>query len=218
MSSGDDIFTDPDSSDDYYADEPFSINAIIPTRGPYTSSWCDSASILWSGDLIERGKFRAADALLLAFTVDVGMKLYIAGGIQHSVLNISDDSGLVWTILSMVRHSLLVQVKRHGWGESDVMASVERFFLATASAFPSIRERFDIAFHQNIQDPCFKRLFARDIYLSCNGRNRREILRKTYRWVYGEWPEEVCAKTIEQDKEDLQRPPITIRQWVFDHN
>ncbi|USP76750.1 hypothetical protein yc1106_04024 [Curvularia clavata] len=218
MSSEDDISTDHDFSDEDDDDEPFSINAIIPTLAPHTSSWNDSASVLWSKDLIERGYFRATDSLLLAFTVDVGMKLYIVGGIQHSVLDILDDSGLVWTILNMVRNSLLDKVKLHGWGKGDIMASVECFFLAATTAFPSIRERFEIAFLQNIQDPRFKQLFAIEILFFCSCRNRREILRKVYRWVYGEWPESICAKKIEDIEKDLVRPPITIRQWVFNHN
>lgn len=216
MSSEDDIFTNPDFLNDCDEDEPSFINAIIPTPGPYASLWNDSASVLWSNDLIERGRFTTTDALVLAFTADVGMKLYIVGGIQHSVLHILDDSGLVWTLLNMVRNWILDQVKLYGWCKDDVMASVERFFLMATTAFPSIRERFVIAFRQNIQDPSFKRLLARQIPFLRS--QKREILRKVYCWAYGEWPEGVCMKKIEDIEQDFLRPPITIRQWIFNYN
>lgn len=217
MSSDSDTATDSDVSDDYDDDRPFSVNAIISVQGTYSSSWHDSASGLWSSHLLERGDFRATDALLLAFTVDVGMKLYVVNGLVDPVLHMSDDSALVWTILDRVHNSLCAQVGLCGWSQGDIMRSVEYFFLATATGFDRIRERFEIAFLQNIQDPGFQQMFARELVVHHSFANENTTLRKVFRWVYGEWPQSVLTQNT-NDAEGALRQPITIQQWVFNQN
>ncbi|EMD97690.1 hypothetical protein COCHEDRAFT_1045918, partial [Bipolaris maydis C5] len=206
-----------DDDNDDVDEDCFLINAIISVPGPYTLSWHFSTSLLWSKSLVQHGEFTAADAILLAFLVDVAMKLYIVDGINYSVLNILDTSHLVWTVLSIIHRSIYQRVSRYGWSKGDVIQTVESFYLAAAVGLYRIRERFDIAFLQRIQDPKTKSLFARKLLLNnIFAPNTRKIA-KVYRWVYGESPELIYFNGM-NDAEPPSRSPINIWQWVFEYN
>ncbi|EUC46820.1 hypothetical protein COCMIDRAFT_91700 [Bipolaris oryzae ATCC 44560] len=211
---------DSDDDEDENGDvdeECFYINAIISVPGPYTLSWDCSSSLLWSKSLVQHGEFEAADAILLAFVVDVAMKLYIVDGINYSVLNILDTSQLVWTVLSIIHNSIYKRVSCCGWSKGDVIQTVESFFLAAAPGLHRIRERFDIAFLQKILDPYTKLLFAKKLILHENFTPNTGKIAKVYRWVYGEPPELVLFNDMEDGEPPSQRP-INIRQWVFEYN
>jgi hypothetical protein len=205
-------YPDDDDDNDY-----FSINAIIPMPGPYALPWHYSTPTAWSRSLIERSQFRATDAILLAFLVDVAMKLYIVDGVNCSVLNITDDSGLVWTILYMVHNSLGRRVLDCGWSKGRTIKNVEIFFLLATRDLPKIRERFGIAFLQNIQDPKTISLLAKKLVRCRSSGRKTEMVYDVFRWVYGIWPESVLQKN-ETDTEGRSRSPITLRQWVFEYN
>ncbi|KAF5845657.1 hypothetical protein GGP41_009445 [Bipolaris sorokiniana] len=145
------------------------------------------------------------------------MKLYIVDGINYSVLNILDTSHLVWTVLSIIHSSIHQRVSRYGWSKGDVIQTVESFYLAAAVGLHRIRERFDIAFLQKIQDPNTKSLFARKLVFNETFAPNTGKIAKVYRWVYGEPPELIFFNDME-DAKLPSRSPINIRQWVFEYN
>ncbi|EOA92304.1 hypothetical protein ACJQWK_03309 [Exserohilum turcicum] len=222
--NGSDYDSDYDSDDGSMDDSMddaviLSVNLTFPIPGPYATPWFYSDRSPWSQHLVQHGEFTITDAALLAFTVDVAMKIYIVDDINFPVSDIANESSLVWVILERVAQSMYARIRSYGWAKRRVVATVEHFYIDVTRDLFKMRERYTIAFLQCIQDPQVKTSIATEIVVHNSFADCNRAVRLVFRWVYGEWPESVLQKkTAGSKQESSSRPTMTIRQWVFHQN
>lgn len=204
-----------DHEDDFVAQEAVrtGLNSAVPIRGPYATPWEPDHGDLWSSALVQLGYLGTVDAILLTFTIDYALKVYVVRNLEVPSADSLGHTDLVWAIFTKVHDKLRSAVLMQ---HAAAMNTGEEIMFCVMNSLPKIRERCSITFDQAVQDVKTQANFAEALFM--DERLRRFAIKfgEAYQWLYGKSP--ITFFDSEERQTSSNYPAVSIRQWVFEYN